>query len=442
MRILHINSTQSYGGAETIMRALMDECAALGVETSCLIGRIHGEADAAVNVFDHDGKRSLWSRMCLRIADWLWSYIGGGMHGRGICRFIKNVMGQPLRSWNIFMGKEDFAFPDSVSGIERVRPCPDVLHFHSFHSEFFDLRALIKLGTKWKIVVTLHDSWMITGHCAYPGACERYKVGCGDCPDLDRFPKVRKDRTAYNFQRKQSIYNEVELHLVAPSRWMMSQVESSALGSCFVNKRVIPNGIDTAVFTPGCQVEARQRWGLPPGVPVLLYVARNARSSPYKDYATVEKAMQRVAARCKGDIHLLVLGDEGEREVNGNSHIHFALTTERDQIIAAYRAADVYLHAAAAENFPTTVLEAMACGVPVVATRTGGIPEQVIDQKTGRLVEPGDDSSMASAIQELLNDDELKAAYGAAGRKIAVESYDQSVMSGRYIEWYKEICGA
>jgi len=287
--------------------------------------------------------------------------------------------------------------------------------------------------------VTLHDTWMFTGHCAYPGTCERFKVGCGSCPDLERYPAVSRDATADNFLRKRDIYRDSNIHLSAPSRWMMNQLEASALGSCFTDKQVIPNGIDTEKFSPGDRVEARKIWRLPENVPVLLYVARNARHSPYKDYATIESAAKKVAAQLDHEIHVLVLGEEAPDEVTENLTIHFRLTTDLKKIIAAYRSADVYLHAAAAENFPTTVLEAMACGLPVVATNIGGIPEQIEEELMGYLVDAGDGSAMADKILKVLSDENLLKHMGQSARELAVKCYDQSVMSDRYIEWYQKI---
>jgi glycosyltransferase involved in cell wall biosynthesis len=444
MKVLHVNVFDVYGGGETIMRRLCDGLIKSGHEAGCLV-RQKNRAEHAypVEVFQHDAKRPRWSRLCVNVGTRLMEGPGKErMWVRGVSRFLINQLGQPLRTWKRQAGREDFDFPDTEAAMHRFSFEPDLIHIHCFHGQYFDLRKLTSIS-QWKpTVVTLHDPWMFTGHCAYPGDCEGFKTGCGSCPDLKRYPAIPRDATAENFQRKKNIYVDSNIHVAAPSRWMMDQLEASALGHCFLDKIVIPNGIDTAAYTPGDVEGARKVWRLPDGVPVLLYVARNARNSPYKDYATIERAARQVATERGSEVHLLVLGEEAEKEVHGHLNIHFALTTDHAEIMAAYRAADIYLHAAAAENFPTTVLEAMACGVPVVATKIGGIPEQVDDGKTGYLVEPGDDSEMAQKIQRILSDTDLRGNLGEAGRARVVEKYDQSVMTNVYLKWYEKICAS
>lgn len=423
------------------MRRLCDGLLQHGHEVGCLVRQQNRQQHPyPVQEFQHDRHRSAWGRPCIAAGDTLLKGPGKSRKWvRGLGRFVTNQIGQPIRTWKRRSGWEDFDFPDTESAMRRFPFEPDLIHIHCFHGKYFDLRKLRTI-TRWKpTVVTLHDTWMFTGHCAYPGECEGFKRGCGSCPDLERYPAIPRDATSENFIRKRRIYADSEIHISAPSRWMMDQLEASALGHCFTDKQVIPNGIDTSVFSPGKQTEARKVWNLPEDVPVLLYVARNARNSPYKDYKTIEAAAMQVAEKSESEVHILVLGEEAPDEVKGHLHIHFQLTTEPQKIKAAYRAADIYLHAAAAENFPTTVLEAMACGIPVVATRTGGIPEQVVEGETGHVVESGDALAMADQILKILSDATQQAEMGRAARDAAVKNYDHSVMAERYIDWYQQI---
>jgi glycosyltransferase involved in cell wall biosynthesis len=188
----------------------------------------------------------------------------------------------------------------------------------------------------------------------------------------------------------------------------------------------------------------------------LLYVARNATKNPFKDFRTVREAAGRVAREVEpAPVLLFVLGEERPAEHEDNLEIRFALVrSELSKVADFYRAADIYLHAAAAENFPTTVLEAMACERPVVATGVGGICEQVVslgdrtstrwtvsgpDNATGVLVDPQDSGAMAHWILWLLRDPGLRARLGANARARAVAEFDQNVMAKRYLEWYEEI---
>jgi len=442
LKVLHVNVFDVYGGGETIMRRLCEGLIQSGNQSGCLVRQKNEESHPyPVEIFRHDEHRPLWCRNWIGIGTRLMEGPGKSrMWVRGLARFLMNEIGQPKRTWKRKLGWEDFDFPDTEAAMRRFSFTPDLIHIHCFHGKYFDLRQLESISQWRPVVVTLHDPWMFTGHCAYPGSCERFKVGCGACPDLKRYPAISRDASASNFARKREIYCRSEMHLAAPSRWMMNQLEASALGDCFKDKRVIPNGIDTSEFTPGDSLVAREQWQLDPAVPVLLYVARNARSSPYKDFGTIKRSMRAVVDELRKPIQLLVLGESGSEEIHGSLRIRFELTTNSQKVVAAYRAADIYLHAAAAENFPTTVLEAMACGTPVVATRTGGIPEQVIEAQTGHLVESGDHDAMTSAILKLLKDEARAHEFGSLARQKAVQLYDQSVMSERYLEWYKQIC--
>ncbi len=441
MNILHVNVFDVYGGGETIMCRLAEGANEQGHRASVLVRERMGEGlPFPVSVFNHDSRRSDWARAWRDAGSWLMDGPGKNRKWvRGVSRFLSGPLAEPLRAIRRQAGYEDFEYPDTRHAIQRADPEPDVIHIHCFHGKYFDLRELEEIS-RWKpVVVTLHDAWMFTGHCAYPGECGRFQVGCGSCPDLKRYPSIPRDKTAQNFRRKREIYSRSRLNLVAPSRWMMDQLELSAMKGCFDRQRVIPNGIDTDFFYPGDRAEARADWEEDEKTPLLLYVARNARTSPYKDFKTVCLAAEEVADRRGGKVRLLVLGDEGDPDHRGNLSIHFETTTDLRRIRSAYRACDIYLHAASAENFPTTVIEAMACGRPVVATRTGGIPEQVIEGTTGFLVNLKDSKMMAKRIWNLLEDETMRTSMGSAARQRARDYFSSTVMISQYMSFYETI---
>ena len=107
-------------------------------------------------------------------------------------------------------------------------------------------------------------------------------------------------------------------------------------------------------------------------------------------------------------------------------------------IAAYYKSADIFLHAAHAENFPYTIIEALCCGVPVIATAVGGIPEQITDGQNGFLVAPRDSATMASRAIELLNNPALRREMSSRASSEARAKYDQRRHSGQYLAWYEE----
>ena len=283
---------------------------------------------------------------------------------------------------------------------------PDVLHCHNLHGSYFDLRALPRLSHKLPVLLTLHDTWLLSGHCAYSFDCERWKTGCGRCPDLTIYPAIKRDATAYNWQRKREIYAKSQLYIATPSRWLMAKFEQSMLAPAVLEARIIPNGVDLSVFHPADKQTSREILAIPQEAKVLLFTANGIQRNPFKDYETLQDAVGLVAERLQGQrVLFLALGEAAPVRRIGEAEVRFvAYESDPKAVARYYQAADVYVHAARAETWGLTVTEAMACGTPVVATAVGGIPEQIEDGKTGFLVPAGDAVAMAARIEQVLKD--------------------------------------
>jgi hypothetical protein len=169
VNVLQINSTDQYGGAEAVMNLVVDGLREHGVGCRRLVGRLHGDPQPDLDCFQHDRERSFWGRGWHAFSRKIWDEFGHSIHGRGVSRFFRDWVGQPMRSIRKELGHEDFDFPDTIGAIERQEPVPDLLHLHGLHSNYFDLRGLEALSRRWPVVITLHDAWLITGHCSHPG---------------------------------------------------------------------------------------------------------------------------------------------------------------------------------------------------------------------------------------------------------------------------------
>jgi glycosyltransferase involved in cell wall biosynthesis len=363
--------------------------------------------------------------------------------------------GQPERLRDTRQGHEDFDFPGTWRLLELPVERPDIVHGHNLHGGYFDLRALPWLSRQVPVVLTLHDSWLLSGHCAYALGCERWKMGCGHCPDLTLYPAIEQDSTAYNWGQKREIYAQSRLYVATPCRWLMEMVEQSILAPAVVEARVIPYGVDLSVFCAADKQAIRQTLGVPAGARVLLFVAKGICRNPYKDYRTVRSAVGHIAQRLPGERVLFVaLGEAGSRVRIGEAEVRFVPYQKDPKVVARYyQAADVLVHAARADTFPNAILESLACGTPVVATAVGGIPEQIrglrgtgcalneygADQATGVLAPPGDAEGLAAGVSALLSDDRLCAQLGENAARDARRRFDQSVQVKRYVDWYQEI---
>ena len=119
---------------------------------------------------------------------------------------LSGRFGSMVERFENHWGFEDFRYPETWNVLDLVQPRPDIVHCHNLHGGYFDLRALPWLSRQVPLVLTLHDAWLLSGHCAHSFDCERWKIGCGRCPDLSIVPAIRRDATAFNWRRKQRLY--------------------------------------------------------------------------------------------------------------------------------------------------------------------------------------------------------------------------------------------
>jgi glycosyltransferase involved in cell wall biosynthesis len=440
LSILQVNTLDTGGGAyrigEDLHRAYLD----LGHD-AWLAVRSKATQDTRVRVIPNDSSRGAWARGLGRLerrsrSIWL---------ARGL-----RAAGQPRRSMRMLRGSEDFDFPGTSKLLDLVPRAPDVVHAHNLHGDYFDLRALPWLSAEVPVFMTLHDAWLLSGHCAHSLDCERWITGCGSCPDLTLYPEVRRDNTASNWQLKGALYRDSRLFVATPSRWLMDRVDRSMLAAGVVERRVIPNGVDLNRFRPGDQAAARRTLGLPEDARVVLFTANGITANPWKDWATIREAIAIASERLLASrVILLGLGETRDSESAGRAEIRFApFSADREKVVRHYLAADVYLHAARADTFPNTVIEALACGVPVVATGVGGIPEQVSDFRqtsdaagTGVLAPGRDPDQLADGLVRLLEDSELRRRLGRNAYDDARARFDVVRQAKDYLAWYHDVLG-
>lgn len=325
-----------------------------------------------------------------------------------------------------WLGLEGFEHPHSRRVLELAGAKPDLILLINLHGNYFDLRVLPQLSRQAPVVARLCDSWLFTGHCACPPSCSRWETGCGACPDLSIPPAVIRDLTRMNWHRKRRILSASRIAVTTPSHWLLERAQRSILAPAIKETKVIPNGVDLNLFTPGSRDSARRSLDLDAKAQILLFVAHEGRANPFKDFATLRSAMQLLRHRERGapsKLELLVVGREGPLEIIGpNVRIRHLSHRERDELVRLYRAADLYVHAAPEETFCNTAAEASACGIPAVVACAGGIREVVEHKRTGLHVTPGRADELANALLSLLDD---KASCERMGRAAAARAHMQ-----------------
>jgi len=380
-----------------------------------------------------------WAHLCCMLHGRLAPY-ERRVHGvRRLRYLLYTLAGRPAIERE--MGYEDYEFPGSKRLLQLSPQRPHIVHTHNLHGNYFDLRCLPQLSRQVPVVMTLHDAWLVSGHCAHSFECDRWRTGCGACPDISIYPPILRDATAYNWRRKRQIYRRSRLFVSTPCAWLMHKVEQSMLAPACAELRVIPYGVDLAVFRPQDKLSARLMLELPREAKIMLFAANGIHKNPFKDYVTMRAAIGMVAERLKAEPVLFVaLGEQAHPERVGAAEIRFVPYQQNADLVARYyQAADVYVHAAKADTFPNVVLEALASGLPAVATAVGGIPEQIRDGETGFLVPAADGEAMATRVEQLLRDDRLRLAMSQCAAQDARQRYDLHDQATSYLGWYREI---
>jgi glycosyltransferase involved in cell wall biosynthesis len=437
--ILTVCPSDLAGGAERVAWFLFKGYQARGCQSLLAVGA-KKSADPAVYEIGSPPERAAWQTLARRLHARVKPYAARG-HKMKRAAFWLDALAQGRRVVESKWGWETFYYPASRELLTRAPARPDIAHLHNLHGNYFDLRYLPKLSHTLPTVLTLHDGWLLSGHCSHSFDCMRWQTGCGNCPDLTIAPAIPRDETAHNWKTKQRIYAASRLYVATPSRGLMNKVEQSMLRAGMRQARVIPYGIDLAQFRPGDKVAARRALGLETDAVFLLASANWIRRNPWKDYKTMRRAVELAAAQWRGrPLVFLLLGEKGESEFFGNGEIRLmGFEQDATRITRYYQAADIFLHAAHSDTFPNTILEAMACGTPVVATAVGGIPEQVRDGVTGYLVPHANAEMMAQRIQELLTDTDRADAFGRAAAAVAQREYNLERQLDDYLNWYAEI---
>ncbi|MDB4459262.1 glycosyltransferase [bacterium] len=327
----------------------------------------------------------------------------------------------------------------TIDGAEVIRQMPDsdVINLHSLYN-FIDLSLFFRSDQSRRPVVwTLHDMVAFTGGCMYSDGCRRFEEKCVECPILSKvgLPDWSKDV----WSRKKSAYNEIDgkrFSIVTPSQWMADQVSKSALLKRF-NVSVIPYGLDTDAYSPKNKKHCREVLGIDETAKVVLFVTQYDVRNRRKGFEELSEALRLI--KDVENLVLLTVGKGVVAEELGHPVVHLGeIGNERIQSIV-YSAADVYLIPSIEDNFPLVVQESMACGTPVVGFASGGIPEMVVNGTHGRLVKTGESRELATALSEVLKDDEMRSEFGEACRKTAVRDFSLSRQANAYRGIYESL---
>ena len=320
-----------------------------------------------------------------------------------------------------------------VSQLKDIHP--DIIHLHNIHGYYLNMEVLFEYlcDAKIPVVWTLHDCWPMTGHCSYFDFvnCNKWETECHDCPNLRAYPgTLFLDRSRKNFYRKRKVITSYpNITFVTPSEWLKEIVKRSFLKDYDV--KVINNGINLEIFKPYDNDEVREKYGISRDVKLIIGVASVwDRRKGLADFIELSKLL-------RDDERILLVGLKKEQtEGLPENIIPLQRTENMQQLAALYSTADVFVNPTWVDNFPTTNIEALACGTPIVTYRTGGSPEAV-SEETGVIAERGNVQELYAAISTI--EKQGKQSYVDCCRERAVRLYNKDDRFIDYFNLYKSL---
>ena len=338
-----------------------------------------------------------------------------------------------IREVNHLEGGKVLSDDAVIAGLlmEVARFGPAVILVGNLHAARWPFRllpALQRLGCR--VVAFLHDAYLFTGRCAYPGTCQLYLTGCNDtCPTATHYPALEPALIAGAWQIRREIFGGPHgIEVVANSHWSKAMFQTALPAAHAVE--TVHLGADELTFRPGDKTAARQRLGLPAGKPVVLCAAVN-----FQEDRKGGRPLRAIVAALQGEVTFAAFGHNAQ-EIPGMIGLGYHLAGHR--LAEIYQAADLFLGTATEEAFGQTVMEAQLCGLPVVAFEAGGVVEIVQPGITGELVRNGDATEAIAALRKLLADPAALAPMAEQARQHAVARFS---MPAHAMRWQHYLTG-
>jgi len=311
----------------------------------------------------------------------------------------------------------------------------DVAHLHNLHGNYFNPFALSALTESKPSIWTLHDMQSMTGHCAYSFDCEKWQTGCGNCPHLEAYPSINRDRTAEMWHDKKLIYKESDFELIVPSQWLKNIVEKSILK----DKRVhlIYNGIDESIYRPLDKHAIRKMFKIPPNAVIISFVAQGGLIDKRKGGNFILEAYRYFTAKYP-NVFFICVGDTSDKAPT-ERFLQIPFVLDEEKLVQLYCASDIFLFPTLADNCPLVILEVMGCGVPIVSFNTGGIPELIDHGQTGLIAGFKNSEEFIKMTEYLVADKAKREEFSAAGRERLLKTFTLDQMVDKHITLYERL---
>lgn len=403
MKVAFLNSNDYLGGAARAAYRVHRAVLAGGLESTFWVD-LKRTADPTVNGSDSSVRKRIRESIGLQFVKWL----APGGSGRLSPAIVRS------------------GWPRRLNGTDA-----DIVHLHWINDEMLSIGDIARF--RQPIVWTLHDMWAFCGAEHY-SEDDRWRIGY-------RRHTGSLDFNRWVWRRKRRLWKR-PFHIVTPSHWLAGLVTESELMRHWPVS-VIHNAIDTDRWRPVDQLAARDILGLPLDEAIVVYSADGGTTDPRKGFDLLKDAFGHL--RGSGQhLHIAVVGQDAMAEAKRDIPEVSYLGRVQDDLSlkVIYSAADVVVIPSRQDNLPNAGVESMACGTPVVAFNTGGLPDIVDHKQTGYLAKAFDTTDLASGLEWALDTTRREGkghGLSKAARGAAVQRFSYEKVGTQYIELYRSV---
>jgi glycosyltransferase involved in cell wall biosynthesis len=418
LKVVHLNTYDGNGGAGRGCMRLNRALVSQGVDSKMVVHYKFG-SNPAIGTFNFNKIQKSYTAFTIILERILAK------------RYLKPLMKTPFSfAW---FGRSVIHHPDVKNA--------DIIHLHWINHGFLDPKHIAEIAKLGKPVIwTFHDSNAFTGGCHVRYTCTHYQQECGNCPllvnpsDADISHKI--------WQQKRQAYSVLNFDIAAPSAWMQSSVKLSGL---MKDKAVhhIPNTLETDIFKPMDKKLAKEKAGLSTDKFIFLSGFMPSRKDLHKGTQYLLESMELLKQRLgvnAGQIELVVFGNRGTEGLpDFPFKTSFLGTINNDEQLALnYAAADAFLIPSLEDNLPYTVMECLACGTPVIAFTTGGIPDMVQHEYNGYLATYRSAESFTDGMEWVIKHPDRQQLQKQA-RQTVMEKFSEEVIAKKHIAVYENL---
>lgn len=316
---------------------------------------------------------------------------------------------------------------------------PEIIHIHNIHSNYINIFIFMRWVAKQEIpvVITLHDCWAYTGKCSHytVDKCYLWKEACGNCPRLKKdIPSFFFDRTRFMLLEKKKLFAAVKrIGIIAVSDWIGNEAIQSTVFNTDVLFTRIYNWVDTSVFKYFENVD-RNEFLIPEGKHVIV-----CASAIWTDYEEKTKRLLDLSKIIDDNLCIVMIGKNKISTHLPKNIISLGYISDKVKIAKVYSVSDIYFHLALEDSFGKVIIEAMACGLPVIAFNTTVYPE-IVSFGCGTIISIEDFNNANKYINELISKN--RCSLRSRCINAVSENYNKQKLINSTYEYYKCVMGS